>query len=123
MINKITVVVIIILLLVIGLIAYLIVYSNQYTEHEYALYEIQDGVYGIYSTVVSSIPAYNYDTITLCCNGNVRTFKGTVHISYTDGDAYVKHKASNTVNADELWVYVPFGTIEYQSATGIGGRH
>ena len=97
-------------------------YGSQYTEHEYQLTEIYDGVYGTYSTVVSSIPAQNYDIITLCCNGNIRTFKGTVHISYTNGDAYVKYKDSNTVNADELWIYVPFDTIEYQGTTGISSR-
>ncbi len=100
----------------------LAVYANQCTEYEYKLTEIQDGVYGTYSTVVSNIPAQNYDIITLCCNGNIRTFKGTIHISYTDGDAYVKYKQSNTVNADELWVYVPFGTIEYQGTTGISSK-
>ncbi len=106
----------------IGLCVGLVIYGNQSTEHEYQLTEIKDGIYGTYSTVVSSIPAQNYDIITLCCNGSIRTFKGTVHISYTDGEAYVKHKNSNTVNADELWVYVPFGTIEYQGTTGIGNR-
>lgn len=122
MINKITVVVIVISLLLVGLLTSLIVYGNQHTEHEYTLYEIQDGVYGTYSTVVSSIPAQNYTIITLCCDGAIRTFKGTVHINYTNGEAYAKHRNSNTVNADELWVYVPFGTIEYHGTIGIGSR-
>lgn len=122
MINKITVVVVAIFLITIGLFGFLIIYGDQCTEYEYRLTEVQDGIYGTYSTVVSSIPAQNYDIITLCCNGNIRTFKGTVHIFYIDGDAYVKHKDSNIVNADELWVYVPFGTIEYQGTTGIGSR-
>lgn len=97
-------------------------YANQSTEYEYKLTEIQDGVYGTYSTVVSDVPAQNYDIITLCCNGSIRTFKGNIYISYTDSDPYVKYKDSNTVNADELWVYVPFGTIEYQGTTGLGRR-
>ena len=113
---------IVIFVSLIGLCIGLAVYANQYTEYEYKLTEIQDGVYGTYSTVVSDIPAQNYDVITLCCNGSIRTFKGTIHISYTDGDAYVKYKQSNTVNADELWVYIPFGTIEYQGTTGLGRR-
>ncbi len=117
--NKITVVVVAILLLVIGLIAVLVNYGNQYTEHEYTLYEIQDGVYGVYNTVVSNVPADNYDVITLCCNGQIRTFKGNIHIVYTEAEAYAKYKNSNMVNADELWVYVPFGTIEYQGTTGM----
>lgn len=71
---------------------------------------------------MSSIPAQNYEIITLCCDGSIRTFKGTIHISYTDGRAYVRYKNSNLTNADVLYVYVPFGTIEYQGATGIGSR-
>jgi hypothetical protein len=114
--------VIVVFVSLIGLCIGLAVHANQYTEHEYQLNEIQDGIYGTYSTVVSNIPAQNYDIITLCCNGSIRTFKGTVHISYTNGDAYVKYKNSNTVNADELWVYVPFGTIQYQGTTGISNR-
>lgn len=120
--NKITVVIIAISLIVIGLIVSLIVHIHQYTEHEYTLCEIQDGVYGIYGTVVSTVPSHNYNTITLCCDGNIRTFKGTVHISYTNGDAYVRYRDSNMTNADELWVYVPVGTIDYYGATGIGSR-
>ena len=114
--------VIVIFVSLVGLCIGLTIYGNKYTEHEYQLTEIQDGIYGTYSTVVSSIPAQNYEIITLCCNGSIRTFKGTVHISYTDGESYVKHKNSNTVNADELWVYVPFGTIEYGGTTGIDSR-
>jgi hypothetical protein len=120
--DIIAIIVIAILVFSIGLCVWSIIYANQYTEYEYQLTEIQDGIYGTYSTVVSDIPAQNYDIITLCCNGNIRTFKGTIHISYTDGDVYVKYKDSNTVNADELWVYVPFGTIDYQGTTGMGRR-
>ena len=104
------------------LIATLIAYGNKYTEHEFKLSEIQDGVYGIYSTVVSNVPADNYDIITLCCDGNIRTFKGTVHIVYTDTTPYVYYKDTNYVNADTMYVYVPFGAIEYQGTTGIGNR-
>lgn len=106
----------------IGLCIVLAIYGNKYTEHEYQLTEIQDGVYGTYSTVVSSMPAQNYDIITLCCNGNIRTFKGTVYITYIDGNAYATHKDANIVNADEIYVYVPFGTIVYQGTTGISSR-
>lgn len=116
------VIIIVVFVSLIGLCVGLAVYGNQYTEHEYQLTEIQDGIYGTYSTVVSSIPAQNYDIVTLCCNGSIKTFKGAVHIAYTDGETYVKYKNSNTVNADELWVYVPFGTIDYQGTTGIGSR-
>jgi hypothetical protein len=100
----------------------LVIYGEQYTEYEFQLSEIQNDVYGTYNTVVSSIPAQNYDIITLCCNGQIRTFKGTVYITYTDSDPYVIYKDGNCVNADVIYVYVPFGSILYQGTTGIGSR-
>lgn len=121
-INKSIIIMSIISILCIGVLAYIIVDSSQHIEYEYRLSEISDGVYGTYNTVVSSIPADNYDMITLCCNGQIRTFNGDVYITYTDSDPYVLHKDSKLVNADILYVYVPFGTIIYQSATGIGSR-
>lgn len=121
-INKSIIITSIISIFCIGILTYIIVDSSQYTEYEYKLSEISDGVYGTYNTVVSSIPAQNYDMITLCCNSQIRTFKGDVYITYTDSDPYMLHKASKLVNADILYVYVPFNTIAYQNATGIGSR-
>lgn len=120
--DKSTIVIITISVALIVALVGLIVYGEQYTEHEFQLVEIQDGVYGISNTVVSSIPAQNYDIITLCCNGQIRTFKGTVNIVYTDSDPYVIYRNTNLANADEVYVYVPFGTIEYQGTTSVGGR-
>ena len=120
--NKTTIVVIAIVVALIAALVGLVIYGEQYTEHEFQLVEIQDGVYGISNTVVSSVPAQNYDIITLCCNGQIRTFKGTIYITYTNADPYVIYRNSNWVNSDVLYVYVPFGTIEYQGATSVGSR-
>ena len=120
--DKSVIVALVFAIIVVVLFATLMIFGNQYTEYEYSLSELKDGVYGVYSTVVSSIPAKNYDVITLCCDGSIKTFKGTVHVIYTDGEIYAKYKNSRLVNADEIWVYVPFGTIEYQGTTGISGR-
>ena len=117
--NKSVIAIIAIFLVLAGMLTYMIVDSSQYTEHEYKLSEIQDGVYGSYNTVVSSIPAQNYDIITLCCDGQIRTFRGEVHISYINSTPYVVHKSSNLVNADILYVYVPFGTIEYHNTVRV----
>lgn len=98
----------------------LIHHGNQHTEHEYALSELSSGVYGVYSVVSSSIPAQNYEMITLCCNGNICTFKGNVNIQYTDAvKPYVVWHNYNTVNSDDIWVYVPYGTIEFQKGVGV----
>lgn len=115
-------VIILIVAAIIAGMAALVVYGNKYTEHEFKLYELQDGVYGVYGTIVSNVPADNYDFITLCCDGQIRTFKGGVVISYTDTVPYAYYRDTNTVNADIVYVYVPFGSIVYQGTTGIGSR-
>ncbi len=120
--DKITIVAIAMSVAMILVVVGLVVYGEQYTEHEFQLTEIQDGVYGVSNTVVSSIPAQNYDIITLCCNGQIRTFKGTIHITYTNADPYVVYRNTNLANADVLYVYVPFGTIEYQGTISVGRR-
>lgn len=112
------VIILIVAAIIVGMVS-LIVYSNKYTEYEFRLSELQDGVYGVYGTIVSNIPADNYDFITLCCDGQIRTFKGGVVISYTDTVPYAYYRDTNTVNADIVYVYVPFGSIVYQGTTGI----
>lgn len=109
-----------IIVLIVAAIVGMIHYSNQYTEYEYQLYEMNDGVYAIYHTTHSRAPAYNYEVVTVCCNGNVCTFKGNVNISFIDSEPYIKVKDSNTVNADEMWVYIPQGTVVYQPSLDIG---
>lgn len=95
-------------------------HCNQYTEHEYSLTEMNDGVYAIYYTTHSRVPAYNYDVVTLCCEGNTYTFKGDVFISFTDGEPYAKVKNYNMVNADDIYVYVPQGAVNYAESVNIG---
>ena len=109
-----------IIVLIVAAIAGMIHYGNQYTEHEYQLYEMNDGVYAIYYTTHSRAPAYNYEVVTLCCNGNVYTFQGNVYISFTNDEPYVKVRDCNTVNADDIYVYVPQGTVAYQQSVNIG---
>ena len=58
--------------------------ETQYQEYTYTLEELEEDVYGIYQTVVSSIPAQNYTMITICCDGNVKTIKGVIQICYTE---------------------------------------
>ena len=109
-----------IIVLIVAAIGGMIHYGNQYTEHEYQLCEMNDGVYAIYYTTHSRAPAYNYEVVTLCCNGSVYTFKGDVNISFTDGKPYAKVRNYNTVNNDDIYVYVPQGTVVYQPSVYIG---
>lgn len=108
------------LLLLAGILAYAYHKSTTYTTKEYSLSEISDGVYGIYKTVSSSVPADNYEMITLCCNGNIYTFHGDVHITYTDNvEPYVIIHDFDIVNGDDLYVYIPNGKIEFQHGIGV----
>ena len=123
--NKETILGIIVL---IGIIAGFIVFmcwSNSYGESsvtkEYSLNELDDGIYGIYTVVTSSIPAQNYEMITLCVNGVVCTFKGNVNIHYSNKCRLV-WEDKNYINSDILDIYVPSGTIEYSQSVGIGSR-
>ena len=87
---------------------------------EYKLVEINDGVYGYYNTVSSKAPASNYEVITLCLNGSVRTLKGDVNIHYTTGDPKLVWTQTKTVNGDTIDVYVPQGSIEMRPNVGLG---
>lgn len=109
-----------IIALIVAAIAGMIHYGNQYTEYEYKLCEMNDGVYAIYYTTHSRAPAYNYEVVTVCCNGNVYTFQGDVCISFTNDEPYVKVRDCNVVNADDIYVYVPQGTVVYQQSVNIG---
>ncbi|MBQ8043471.1 MAG: hypothetical protein IJ272_04905 [Clostridia bacterium] len=124
-INKSNVIVITIIVAIIAfsVILFLWIHKNntEYEVREYSLVELNDGVYGTLTQVSSRAPAYNYEMITLCCDGNVYTFKGNVEIQYTDS---VKPSAKvhdyNIINSDKIWVYVPAGTIEFEKGVGVG---
>lgn len=87
---------------------------------EYELSDMGDGVYGIYTVVSSRAPAHNYDMITLCCNGQVRTFKGNVYIHYIDNTYKLVLEDRNLVNGDSMYVYLPKGTVEYAQGIAVG---
>ena len=90
--------------------------ETEYVETKYNLSELNDGVYAIYYTTHSTVPAHNYEVITLNCNGNIYTFQGHVQITYTDDSPYVIHQKRNIVNADRMYVYVPNGSVEFQGS-------
>ena len=95
-------------------------YGNQSTENTYQLSEINEGVYAIYYNTHSRVPAQNYEVVTVCCNGNIYTFKGDVHITYVYTETDIKVKQYNLVNNDEVCIYVPKGTVVYEESVNIG---
>ena len=93
--------------------------GNRSTENTFQLSEVNDGVYAIYYSTHSRVPAQNYEVITVCCNGNIYTFKGSVQISYVDTEPYATVKQYNLVNSDEVHIYVPKGTVSYEESVNI----
>ena len=118
-IDKPTVIIIGIVSVFILFIVCMIHYGNRSTENTYRLSEVNDGVYAIYYSTHSRVPAQNYEVITVCCNGNIYTFKGSVQISYVDTEPYATVKQYNLVNSDEVHIYVPKGTVSYEESINI----
>ena len=95
-------------------------YGNRSTENTFQLSEVNDGVYAIYYNTHSRVPSENYEVITVCFNGNIYTFKGSVQISYADTEPHATVKQYNLVNSDEVHIYVPKGTVAYEESVNIG---
>ena len=119
-IDKPTVIIIGIVSVFILFIVCMIHYGNRSTENTLQLSEVNDGVYAIYYSTHSRVPAQNYEVITVCCDGNIYTFKGSVQISYVDTEPYATVKQYNLVNSDEVHIYVPKGTVAYEESVNIG---
>ncbi len=97
-----------------ALISWLVYNNTHFDQKEYLLSEIEPGVYCAYNTVLSAIPAQNYETITLCCNGQIVTLKGTVTIIYSTFNPRAIVKDYNIVNGDKITVFVPSGSVKFQ---------
>lgn len=114
------------IMFIIGIIAVLLLfvicmvhYGNRSTENTFQLSEVNDGVYAIYYSTYSRVPAQNYEVITVCCNDNIYTFKGSVQISYVDTEPYATVKQYNLMNSDEVHIYVPKGSVAYEGCVNI----
>ncbi len=108
------VIIILIMSLIIALISWFVYNNTHFEQKEYSLSEIEPGVYCVYNTVSSAIPAENYEMVTLCCNDQIMTFKGDVDIIYSTNNARVLIRDYNIVNADNITVYIPKGTVKFQ---------
>lgn len=94
--------------------------ADKAEETTVQLDELSNGIYAIYYTTHSSVPAQNYEVVTLNCDGNIQTFKGKVTISYTNYSPYAEiNSYKYLVNTDEIHIYVPQGSVEYQMGVNI----
>lgn len=92
-------------------------FFEKHNEYQYSLIELNDGVYAVCTNVVSNVPANNYEMITICCNGQIRTYKGYASITYTDKEPYaIVRDYYNLVNGEEVFIYVPYGSVEFNSS-------
>lgn len=74
--------------------------------------ELEPNIYGYTSTMVSNIPAENYEMLTVLCNGTYMNIKGHIKIVYDSNAPYIEYKSTNTVNADFVIVHVQKGRIK-----------
>ncbi|MFR3950798.1 MAG: hypothetical protein ACLTY2_01975 [Coprococcus eutactus] len=100
---------------------YKFVSYGEYTEeYSYELQEIKDGTYAIYHSVSSNTPPHNYDVITVCYNGQIHMFQGTVNIQQTNDKPHIEITAKPHINyVDEITVFIPKGTIEFAYNIGL----
>lgn len=116
--NPWIVAVLVIIFLDIGL-GFYVQKQSEYHNTKCELEEIESGIYTRYYQIVSSIPAHNYDVVEICINGNMRTYKGTVRITYTTEHPYAIIMQNNLVNSDKVFLYIPKGTVDYKENVGI----
>lgn len=74
--------------------------------------ELEPGIYGYTSTMVSNIPAENYEMLTVLCDGTYVNIKGHVKIVYDSNAPYIEYKSTNTVDADSVIIHVQKGQIK-----------
>lgn len=79
---------------------------------EYDLTELENSTYVYYQRVVSTVPAENYDLVTVNANGRYLTLDGDVIIRTSDSCRMIWTDI-NVVHADDIVIYVPNGTVKY----------
>lgn len=94
--------------------------GNKSTTNEYALSELDGGVYGIHVVSTSAIPAQNYEMVTVNISGQIYTIKGNVNIHYiTSGEPRIVWVNKNYVNNDIADLYVPEGSIRFDGTVTV----
>ena len=81
--------------------------------------ELESGIYGYTSTMVSNVTAENYEMLTVLCNGTYMNIKGHVKIVYDSNTPYIEYKSTNTVNADSVIVHVQKGQIKNNGVSAV----
>ena len=95
-------------------------WANETKKYECEIEEIQDGIYARYQSTVSRAPAYNYEIITVCVNGQLITYKGSVEFVFTENENRIEATEKlNMVHSDKVIVYTSKDGVEYLGTVGI----
>lgn len=93
---------------------------NETKKYECEIEEIQDGIYTRYQSTVSRAPAYNYEIITVCVNGQLITYKGSVEFVFTENENRIEAtEKPNMVHSDKVIVYTSKDSVEYLGTVDI----
>ncbi len=109
-----------IIVLVVALILFLN-WANKTEKYECEIEEIQSGIYARYQSTASSTPADNYEIITVCINGQLTTYKGSVEFIFVENENKIEvTEKPNIVHSDKVIVYTSKDSVEYLGTVGIG---
>lgn len=109
-----------IIVIVVALILFLN-WANKTEKYECEIEEIQSGIYARYQSTASSTPAYNYEIITVCINGQLITYEGNVKFIFAENENKIEvTEKPNIVHGDKVIVYTSKDSVEYLGTVGIG---
>mgnify|MGYP004496501287 FL=1 len=96
-------------------------WANKTEKYEYEIEEIQSEIYVRYQSTASCTPAYNYEIITVCINGRLITYKGSVEFIFVENENKIEvTEKPNIVHGDKVIVYTSKDSVEYLGTVGIG---
>lgn len=118
--NKPFKIIIAIIVSVVALILFLN-WANKTKKYECEIEEIQNGIYVRYQSTVSRALAHNYEIITVCIDGKLTTYKGSVEFIFVENENKIKvTERPNIVHSDKIIVYTSKDSVEYLGIVGIG---
>lgn len=85
-------------------------WANKTEKYECKIEEIQSGIYARYQSTASSTPAYNYEIITVCVNGQLITYEGNVEFIFAENEN--KIKVTERPSTDHRWLKRYFAKYE-----------
>ena len=94
-------------------------WANETKKYKCEIEEIQNGIYARYQSTVSRAPAYNYEIITVCVNGQLITYKGSVKFVFTENENKIEvTEKPNIVRNDKVIVHTSKDSVEYLGTAG-----